>query len=154
MSSSTETPQQYASFVRKGRFCAFSLIEVAIAMGIASFVLISLLGLMTISMSASKRSNEDTTVASLAQTVIAELKTNSFSSLSSTNFDRYFRYDGQSQDGSNGETYFRCYVETSPHTATDLPLAARKPAAGVRARLTFIWSGKTNEIFETTVAKY
>ena len=135
----------------------FSLIELAIAMGIVSFVLISLLGLMTVSMGASKRSYEDTTVANLAQIVVSELKTNDYSVASAMNADRFFRYDGSPFTNTptpSDPSYYQCHIQAQAHTSIALPASARNTNAGFRLRLDFMWSGKTNETFETTIARY
>jgi len=126
------------------------------ALGLASFVLISLLGLMTVSLDAGKRAYEDTTVASVAQVVMSEVKTNSFSALGNLSLDRYFSYDGRSLPTADG-AHYRCNVEAMAHSSPELPEAVRQASAGVRVRLLFFWPPtnlKTNEIFETTVAKY
>lgn len=145
-----------AWFGNKGRVDAFSLVEVAMALGIASFVLISLLGLMTVSLNAGKRAYEDTSVAAIAQTVASEVRTNSFSSLFAQSFDRYFAYDGVPLPSADG-AYYRCSVSTMVHSSPELPEAMRKAANAVRLRLTFFCppsNPSTNEIFETTIAKY
>jgi len=149
-----ETPLPFALCVPKSttRTGAFSLVEVAIAMGIASFVLISLLGLMTVSMDASRRSYEDTTVASLAQTVVSELKTTNFNSIVATTFDRYFTYDGTPTNSAG--SYYLCHGQVMAHTSPNLPAAATNTKVGARLRLDFFWNGKTNESFETSLAQY
>lgn len=126
------------------------------ALGIASFVLISLLGLMTVSLDASKRAYEDTTVASIAQTVLSEARTNGFDNLGSLNANRYFSYEGTPLP-SPDSAYYKCNIRGLAHTSTNLPSSALKSTAGVRVSLAFFWppnSPKTNEIFETTIAKF
>lgn len=128
------------------------------ALGIASFVLISLLGLMTVSLNASKRAYEDTTVASIAQTVLSEIRIDGFGRLTNgTPFsDRYFSYDGTSLSGPEN-AYYKCNIRSFAHTSGVLPSSALKATAGVRVSLAFFWppnSTKTNEIFETTIAKF
>jgi uncharacterized protein (TIGR02598 family) len=152
--SSTRTARRSASSGRN-RPAGFSLVEVALALGIVSFVLLSLLGLMTVSLDAGRRSYEDTTVASLAQVVANELRTNSYSSLPNTNFERYFSYDGEPSDA--GAAHYRCTIQAETHTSAELPSAVRDASQGVRLRLSFFWppdNPRTNEIFETTIARY
>ena len=141
---------------RWGSSPAFSLVEVAMALGIASFVLISLLGLMTVSLDAGKRAYEDTTVANITQVVMSEIRTNNFTNLGSLPPDRYFSYEGTSLPTQDG-AYYRCNIQSMAHSSADLPASARQSSAGLRVRLLFFWpptNSKTNEIFETTVAKY
>lgn len=134
--------------------------EVALALGIASFVLISLLGLMTASVDAGKKAYEDTTVASIAQTVISQIKTNSFADLTNhrADGDRFFTYDGEALGpANNGNGYYRCKVVTSAHNSPELPAAMKNGAQGQRVRMLFFWppeNPKTNEVFETTISRF
>ena len=130
------------------------------ALGIASFVLISLLGLMTVSVDAGKKAYEDTTVASIAQTVISHIKTNDFATVANHQMDgdRFFTYDGDSLGTiNNGSAYYRCKVATSAHSSGDLPAAVKNGAQGQRVQMLFFWppnNPKTNEVFETTLSRY
>lgn len=87
----------------------FGLVEIAIALGIISFALLSLLGLMAVGLNASKTAREDTVVASLARNVLANLKTLNYAQLSalgSTNF--YFTYDGAATNSASSSAYYEC----------------------------------------------
>jgi len=90
---------------------AFGLVEIAIALGIVSFAVLSLIGLMAVGLNASKTAREDTLVASLARNVFANLKTMDYphlSSLGTTNF--YFTYDGVATNQASASAYYNCGV--------------------------------------------
>jgi uncharacterized protein (TIGR02598 family) len=66
------------NFRRPGRLSgprAFSLIEVALALGIVAFCGVALLGLMPLALGNARASKEDTRVAHLLQTLVANLHT-------------------------------------------------------------------------------
>lgn len=156
ISSSTPTRLPSGLCDADTRNKAFSLVEVAIALGIVSFALIALLGLMTASLNSGKRAYEDTTIASLTQRVVTEIKTNTFANLAGLDRDLYFTYDGTPVAGTDG-AYYRCRLQSLAHASADLPAAAKNSAHGLRVRLAFFCppeNPKTNEIFETTIAKY
>lgn len=52
---------------------AFSLVEIAIAIGIVSFVLVALLGLMASSFESARSAKEDTVIAALAREMLANV---------------------------------------------------------------------------------
>jgi len=134
----------------------FSLVEVAIALGIVSFVLVALLGLLSTGMTAGKQSAEDVVVAVMAKTVFSDLRTNSYASLQNYSNSRYFQYAGGEVSTSNG-AYFVCQVKTAAH-ASD-PLSGLTDAGNaVRVTLNFSWpvgaATSNEEVFETTLARY
>ncbi len=61
-----------------GKTSAFSLIEIALAMGIASFALTAMMGLLSVSLGSSKASTDDTVLATMANNVIGDLRRQSF----------------------------------------------------------------------------
>ena len=74
---------QPLSFIRKWRgISAFSLAEVALAMGVAAFSLISIFGLLTVGIKNNQTSLEQTTAAALASAIVGDLR--STPSVSST----------------------------------------------------------------------
>lgn len=136
---------------------AFSLVEVTIAVGIAGFVLVSLVGLMAVGLGASRRASEDTTVAALAGTVFADLLSGDYTSNTAGPTDRYFDFGG-ARKLTPSEAHFRCRVETFPHdSASFLPDLPSDAAKGVRVRLSFYWpidNPRPEEVFETTIARH
>lgn len=66
--------------LRHRRGDAFSLVEVAIAIGIVSFVLLAVAGMMGVGLDASKSAQMDTLQAANARAVLANLGTNAYGS--------------------------------------------------------------------------
>ena len=65
----------------------FSLVEVVIATGIVSVVIITIIGLLTVGLRNSRESAEDTNLALMTQTISSLVRTRSFSNVySSTDF--------------------------------------------------------------------
>jgi uncharacterized protein (TIGR02598 family) len=87
----------------------FSLVEVTIAMGIVSFALISLIGLLSVGIFTGKESTEDTRLAAVSKYVMTESQRMPFNNLGNTSY--YFDFDGNTLSNSNG-AYFRCTVST------------------------------------------
>lgn len=103
--SSTRIPPTPASFVRsKG----FSLVEIAIALGILAFALLAILSLFTEGLRAEKDSYEDTKLADIVSTVASSLKSGQpTNSAGSWEFD----YEGNSTDQPGaGAPYFSAAI--------------------------------------------
>jgi len=65
----------------------FSLVEVVIALGITSFVIIAIIGLLSVGLQTSRESAEDTNLALMTQTTTALLRSRPFSNVfNSPNF--------------------------------------------------------------------
>lgn len=89
---------------------AFSLVEVAIALGIISFALVSMLGLLSVGLQAEKSAYAETKVADLATLVFAGLREGSLGGTGTREFD----FDGiPVGDPGAGVPYF--------HTAWEFP---------------------------------
>lgn len=111
---------------------AFSLVEVVMALGIFAFAICSIMGLMTMSLAADRRSASDTCLAAMSREVFSSLRGLPFSSLpASTNF--YFDVEGSLLSGTDG-AYYAC--ETVLGDATPGSLTAGKLK---KVRLTFTW---------------
>jgi uncharacterized protein (TIGR02598 family) len=94
----------------------FSLVELALAMGIASFALIALLGLITVGYQTGGDAKDETLISGMAQYVWGELKGRDFDSLTSSIF--YFDAQGSPLPGEEGAAY-RCAA--SFQTVAGLP---------------------------------
>ncbi|MEI8045486.1 MAG: hypothetical protein WCL11_29020 [Verrucomicrobiota bacterium] len=87
---------------------AFSLVEVVIAIGLVSFALLSLIGLLTVGLKSSRESAEDTILSLCTGTAQALVRTNGFSgastnpSLNDANPDFFFDADGILLTDTNG----------------------------------------------------
>lgn len=128
------------------------------ALGIVSFVMISLLGLMAVGLEAGKHSQQDTTVAAMAKTVLSDVKTNSYAALAGIDTSRYFQFDGTPAAGANASAYYSCRIENPAH---QIDAALAMPGVtnhALRLRIVFTWpygAAKTDEqIFETIITRY
>ena len=99
---------------------AFSLTEIAIAMGLVSFVLISLVGLFGVGLQASRESQVDTVESILVRQLLAELKTNGVVPITRT-------YDPQG--GTNAtDPFFLCNVTLASPAANSPALSTEAQA--------------------------
>jgi len=112
------------------RAAGFSLVEIAIAIGIASFALIALLGLITVGYQAGGDAKEETLLAGLAQDVLGQLRGEDFDTLAPGTF--YFDSQGNAMTNDSGAVY-RC---TTRFAAVNLPNVQSNLTA---ATLTFEW---------------
>ena len=75
---------------------AFSLVEVVIALGLISFVLVGLLGLMLAGLGVMRDASDESSSVMIAKKLVAEIGQNSLDDiLSSTFSDRWFDAEGQ-----------------------------------------------------------
>jgi uncharacterized protein (TIGR02598 family) len=128
---------------------AFSLIEVAMAIGILAFCLVGILGLMPMALNNARDSRDDTRVAHLIETIHSDARTRrgvltadspAFKPLI-INGDpitvKYLR-DGQPAPASNPEAFFTAEVSLSKD-ADKLPLGF----SGNRLDIELTWPGKS-----------
>jgi len=149
---------------------AFSLVEVVIALGVVSFVLLSMLGLLSTGLQSHRESAEDTNLAFCAETAISLLRSGGFSRAASetayqeTNAtpDFYFDAAGQVQVDSDGkpvkfqnpESHYACTVTRATPTL-DQPTANL-----LYLRLKFSWplaapsTARQQRVVITSLAKY
>ena len=68
--------------LREVGICGFNLIEVAIALAVASFALVAILGLLPMGMSATRDAVQFTTASQIASAIDCDLRTSSFNGTS------------------------------------------------------------------------
>lgn len=128
---------------------AFSLVEVAISLGVVSFVLLALLGLLSVGLDAGKSSREDTIIAGLCLATLAELKATPYADLPS-NVSTYFTYDGRATNSAAGP-YYQCTVEISDPRGLQTNSNFSK-----RVKIEIAWpaasSNRQTNLFETHLA--
>ena len=94
---------------------AFSLVEVTLALGIASFCLLAVFGLLPTGINCNRASVEQTAAASLARAIVADLRATSHASNSSPQYAIPFPATSNSlyfaEDGTTGSTSAR-YLAT------------------------------------------
>jgi len=83
----------------------FTLVEIVISLGIVSFAIVALVGLLAVSMGSSRDSAEDTAIATMARQVTAEIRSEKFNNLSMSK-DYYFDGDARflTNDIGNADT--------------------------------------------------
>lgn len=79
---------------------AFSLVEVAIALGIISFVLLAVAGMVGVGLDASKSAQLDTIQAATARTLLSKMATNGFGTFSSSTI--FINNDGTTNESVTG----------------------------------------------------
>ncbi len=99
-------------------FRGFSLIEVALAIGIMSFVLVSLLGLFMVGLDSSRKSGNGTALARIISQVVGEFRGKNVNPISSA---YYFDVNGVAIDqrDSKASIFYSCQV--SQRELTGLP---------------------------------
>jgi len=86
--------------IRSGKISAFSLVEIAIAIGICSISLTAVMGLLSVSLGSSRESADDTIVATMADDVINDLRSMDFPSPALTAANRLL--DGSGDVAAGG----------------------------------------------------
>lgn len=134
---------------RKIRQLAFSLIEIVLAIGIISFSLLAMFGLVSVSLQSNRASASDTDLASMSRQVLATLRNLPFSSLpSATNY--YFGPDGSPTNSA--AALYDCAVTLTSDAA--IPSGDFKTA-----QLQFTWpvtagNRPNTNIFQISIANY
>ena len=113
----TSTPKAQIG-IAKGLFLrakqhGFSLVEVAMAIGILGICMIPIMGLIPVALKTSRQSMDRSTETRMMQTVRAELLQNPFSTLSNT-ATFYFDVDGFPQSNAG---YYRVTAAVLPSTS-------------------------------------
>jgi len=147
----------------------FSLVEVSIAIGIAAFGIISLLGLMGVFLSSGRESHEDTILSDIAKGVFADLRSRPFDPPAQTNppaFDHslkslsgsvttiYFTAEGVSV-GTAASAYYSCNL-----TLKEVPEFNTVSTSAINlyeAKVEFAWPAPQNafrKTFHINLARY
>ena len=133
---------------------AFGLVEIAMCLGIVSFVLLALLGLMSVGLDAGKASGEDMTAASLGMSTLAELRAIPYASLPPS-ATTYYAFDGVRTNSATG-AHYQCVTEIS---ASQLPQEGQ-PDHSKRVKIEITWpvsapvAKRQTNLFETHLAAY
>lgn len=121
-SSPPALPDSPASAFRASRqghsFHAFSLVEVVIALGIISFGLLAVIGLMPVGLNTMRDAMDDTAEALIANQITGQALLTSFDELENS-FDGtkfYFDDEGQPLDGENNFTRYRVITQIKDPT--------------------------------------
>jgi uncharacterized protein (TIGR02598 family) len=140
----------------------FSLVEVVLAVGIAGFVLVSIIGLLSVSLKSARESSTDTLVVGMASRTLSELRAKSFSDLNpslAALTNRIYFDDLGMQTSTQGTMGFACDVVLQGDANTlnpDTNLSASQRINLIRAKLIFSMLGQTatNRVVHSSLARY
>lgn len=156
------------------KISAFSLIEIALAMGIASFALVAMMGLLSVSLESSKAATDDTVLATMANGIMGDLRRQPFDEAkdyieNATPPVAFFdvcgkrlrdKVSGMDMNSSsalaNGAIY-KCTQAAQPDQDT---LAADGITANMlRTKLTFVWPASAatppnRRVIHASIARY
>lgn len=99
---------------------AFSLVEVVIALGVVSFVIVGLLGLMSVGIGGIRNATDDSVSASIGKKMVSEMQQNTLSNLlSAPSFPvRWFNAEGQEVPQTDPFAVYKAQaVVTNPNLA-------------------------------------
>ncbi|MBW8863454.1 MAG: hypothetical protein JF609_00735 [Verrucomicrobia bacterium] len=109
---------------RRSEMRGFSLVEVVLALGVISIGVVSLIGLLIISTSSSRLSDEDTVFAAIARQVDTELHNTTFADLPTNGATWYFDNEGHHLTTAANAVY-QCRIILTADTDYDSPGAIR-----------------------------
>lgn len=126
---------------RGSRGTGFTLVEVALALGLCVFALVSLVSLLPVSLDSARNAVEIARRSKAIQQVAAELSQSRFSKVvAMTSMERGFTYDGNPTTDTK-EIYFRVRGSVVPSTL--LPGATAPSASLARVSLTVATPSQT-----------
>ena len=112
---------------------AFTLVEMVLAIGIACFAIIAVLGLFSVGAQSSRSSNDDTNLALMTRQAVAWIRTQSFTSMSaSTGTLLYFDSMGQLVRNTAGDP------ATAPGASAIYSCTISPKASGVSLNLIYL----------------
>ncbi len=133
---------------RMSRTRAFSLVEVAMALGIVSFVLLALLGLFSVGFNAGKDSQLDTLQASIAHRTLSVLRTVDFDTLAETN--TLYNYAGET---NATPAYFECKATFSSPTGLDPTVANHLRRVRIEIRYPYGVAKQTTNVLHASLSR-
>lgn len=140
---------------------AFSLVEVVMALGVISFALVGMLGLLSVGFTAAKKSTKATTLAAISSQVAAVIRNNTnFTSaqltlLSGNPTNIYFDYSGrmQSSKDQGSDSYYLCEVRTRAVTAVSSLSGYTVLVMTVSSPVKALAANRTNEVVHATIVR-
>jgi uncharacterized protein (TIGR02598 family) len=157
----------------------FSLVEIVLAMGVISFAMVGILGLLSVSYNSRKASMDESLIAAMSRQIVASLQQQRFSgnslftgiqnnSQSSTILTVFFDSNGTRLQNSNGQdltaasaqTLYQCEVAAQwvSNGLGPSPKVAASTASLLDLKLTFTWpvgvKKPSTYIIHTNLAKY
>ena len=120
---------------------AFSLTEIVIALGILSFALVAIIGLLNVGLRSSNDAHVDTIKAATVRSILSSVRTNQQASYSGET--RWYKFDGSTNGGAT-DAYFECVI------ATNAPPSAISAQRMVGLRVEFRYPLSAPAQFRTT----
>jgi len=135
----------------KSRFLrGFTLIEVTIAIGLLAFMLMAIIGLMSLGLDSSKAAQIATVETTAARMIQAAIHTNTPATLTGGIY--YINYDGSTNAGSGG-AFFQCVVTVNQPVA-NLPAS---DFAGVKMEFSYPLAAsaanRTTNVFHAGISR-
>jgi len=125
------------------RAAAFSLVEVVLALGVAAFCLIAVLGLLPVGVQTNRNASSQTAVSNIIATVVSDLRTTPAAATTSPEFaitfdaekTLFFDASGQASPSLSGDSRYRLNVtwNSAPTGLHYAVLKATWPAAATPA---------------------
>lgn len=112
---------------------AFSLVEITMAIGILSFAMIAIMGLIPVTLKVSRDSIEKNLVLHMSQVVRADLSSQPFSTLAGSG-TRYFDPEGEVLPDAVGARYRADYQLTASTPLPDAQTAGKLTVARIEIR--------------------
>ena len=118
--SSAVIDRRYNSYetASNSRAAAFSLVEVVLALGVAAFCLIAVLGLLPVGVQTNRNASSQTAVSNIIATVVSDLRTTPAAATTSPEFaitfdaekTLFFDASGQASPSLSGDSRYRLNV--------------------------------------------
>lgn len=102
-------PERARGAARSNRIRGFSLVEITIALGIFTFAILSIIGLLSVALNTSEETQRDSSLTTLIRTLNSEVRsaTTSNSVTALLNGPLYYDLVGKPVAGGNSNSYFK-----------------------------------------------
>jgi len=120
----------------------FTLVEVALAIAVLAFALVTLIGLLTVGLSSQKSSLEDTRIAAMASYVMATERMNPYATVSSSSYSTNYYFDLQGSTNTVAASYLQCTVTNVAsvvNSSTGIPNSIILGANVVPMKMIFVY---------------
>lgn len=98
----------------------FTLVEVAFAIALLAFAMVTLIGLLAVGLSSQKASNEDTRIAAMVGYVISTERMRPFATVAGTGYTTNYYFDLQGNTNASGASYLKCTVNNVSASNTSI----------------------------------
>ena len=120
------------------RTAAFSLVEVVLALGVVSFGLVSLMGLLTVGLKTFRDAMTTTTESEISQQLSNQLQLASFSALENTNQSSYYYFTEEGCATNAGSAIYSARID--PPVKFTVPGGDTSATPNTLKLVIYIWS--------------